>query len=336
MSSEITDDLGNGQLTTYVFETKCRRFGYIQRDNERLVLCIQTSPAIAQGTEYNHIDLTSIYAINKEIFSTAFETVADTINFGLHKCSFEGTRPKVSENSIIKVSAGTYNPRMNRDSTGLYRHLLASGKAMDEVRAYYNIYEAMESVFKVVEPTQQNLAVYGHRIREILIVSCTEVEYLLKQFLLDNKYPKKNGLSTKHYIEALPILRLNEYSVVLRMHPELGKFSPFKNWEKNAPTASLDWYESYNSVKHNRGDNFNQATLRSLINSVAAVHILLQSMYGRQIFETMHSQFSSCFSTHIKPTWKLTETAIPHSYSKPQWFLAIPYFTSTQNSHHKH
>ena len=52
---------------------------------------------------------------------------------------------------------------------------------------------------------------------------------------------------------------------------------PLSSWEKN---NSPVWYREYNDVKHSRGSKFNKASLENVLNSTAAVFILLYARYG--------------------------------------------------------
>ena len=218
--------------------------------------------------------------------------------------------------------------RTNRGSPDLYKKSFESKSFIDEFRSFYNIYQGMEDIFKVVEPRKENLDSFGHKIREVLTIACTEVEYLLRQYLVDNKYGSgKDRFTTKDYVSVLPCLRLNEFSVQLSMHPELGVFSPFKDWSLDSPTKSLNWYDSYNAAKHDRGNNFQRASLKALVNSVAAIHILLVSQYGVEVFiNPLFSKYESCFDTHSVPEWPLNELFFP-SFSENDdinWLTDVP------------
>lgn len=124
---------------------------------------------------------------------------------------------------------------------------------------------SLNSIFNVIEPNEINKDTYGHKIRELLIISCTEVEYLLRKILTDNGYGIEQHLTTNDYVKVRPLLKLDEYRVKLKFHPSMGSFSPFKDWNDKKPTKSLDWYDAYNQTKHNRGENFYFANLNSTI-----------------------------------------------------------------------
>ncbi|PZD60705.1 hypothetical protein [Pantoea ananatis] len=209
--------------------------------------------------------------------------------------------------------AGSYYPRMNFGEPGLSYLQVKTKERADETRSFENIFQGLTEIFRTLEPEPGNFNAYGNSIRELLIIACTEVEYLLKSILRSN-IPEINcrNLSTKDYVKISPILKLNHYRISLPFYPELGFFSPFENWNQDQPTASLSWYCAYNSVKHDRGNSKNKATLEMLINAIAAIHILLESQYGEELFEFRYQHtFRTIFHTEKRPEWYFNEINCP-------------------------
>lgn len=195
---------------------------------------------------------------------------------------------------------------------------------LDEIRSFHSIYNLLTNLFDFIEPEQQNLTTYGNKIREGLIIGCTEVEYLLKKTLLDNNYTNSARMTMNDYVKTLPYLKLEQYSVKLKMFPDLGSFQPFANWSPTQPTRSLNWYDSYNAIKHDRGSNKSRATLEMLINSVAAIHIILEAHYGEHLFDSpMRSNYESIFQTVTYPTWHLNELPMPLLGTNQPWDGAL-------------
>lgn len=64
------------------------------------------------------------------------------------------------------------------------------------------------------------------------------------------------------------------------MYPDLPATSPFSGWNAMRSTRSLTWYDDYNGTKHDRESNFGRATLRSAIDSVCAVAVMLCAQFG--------------------------------------------------------
>lgn len=220
----------------------------------------------------------------------------------------------VSVTDLRKIDdAGTYYPRMNFGEPGLSYTQIKTKERADETRSFENIFQNLIEIFRTLEPEPGNFKAYGNSIRELLIIACTEVEYLLKSILKSNQITAGNrNLTTNDYVTLLPILKLNHYRVSLPLYPDLGLFSPFENWNQEKPTASLSWYSAYNSVKHDRGNAKNQANLEMLINAVSAIHILLESQYGEELFEFRYQHtFRTIFHTEKKPEWYINEINCP-------------------------
>ena len=181
------------------------------------------------------------------------------------------------------------------------------------IRQLELILDELKSVFKVVEPTQENLQTYGNTIRNIIILACTEIDSMMKKIL------KNNGIilddkeyTTKQYFKLKEALRLGEYELQFKEFEHLGIFSPFSKWESERPTQSLPWYDAYNKIKHDREANFQYANVKNALNSIVAYAILLIAQYGHNnpIWEEHMRKF---FSIHHTPRWNLEDFYVPHS-----------------------
>lgn len=135
-------------------------------------------------------------------------------------------------------------------------------------------------LFEVVEPSQGNLGVYGHEIRSLLILICTEVEANFVGILGENNYKTSKHLKTSDYVKLSRHLDLDSFSVKYVSYSGIEKFSPFSDWDDSRPTQSLPWYEAYNKVKHDSESELSKATLKATINALAALLILLRAQFG--------------------------------------------------------
>ncbi len=63
-------------------------------------------------------------------------------------------------------------------------------------------------------------------------------------------------------------------------YPSLGDICPFTNWNSSNPTTSLEWYDNYNKVKHDREVSFHYGKLESCIDSLCGLLVVLASKYG--------------------------------------------------------
>lgn len=110
-----------------------------------------------------------------------------------------------------------------------------------------------------------------------------------------------------------PILGLDKFEVALVQYPSLKVFKPFSTWCTSNPTKSLPWYDAYNSVKHNRSDNIKNANLEHLLDAISAIHILLESQYGKEIFTrwSSYTEDRSIFRTQKHPVWGCDKVFAP-------------------------
>jgi hypothetical protein len=138
----------------------------------------------------------------------------------------------------------------------------------------------LSEIFLTIEPTPNSLSTYGHKIRELHLLACMEVENYLKDYLNEGMTAPPNRPTTNDYVKLASPLYLGEYNVDLLQFPDVPNIFPFRSWDKSEPTKSLTWYDNYNKSKHNRRENFGCSTLGSAIDSVAAVVVLFTVRYG--------------------------------------------------------
>lgn len=302
-------------MKNYTFELKGNVLGFFQKNGEDCFLYIETG-FLSKISYYKW----SHWLRGKNNYD---ETFPETIDFDetskaigyfswrevYDRCPY---RPIVT-NLSKKTDAGIFYSRMNRGEPKLYSQHILGGQILDEIRSFSNICDSLNKLFNYIDPEVDNLLCFGSKTREILIIACTEVEYLLQNFLVDNSYTVSNNrFTTNDYINALDLLKLDKYSARLVFYPSLQEWTPFSGWNKSKPTTSLAWYDAYNAVKHNRGANKNKASLNAVINAVSAIHILLIAQYGNELFNSpMHSKFSSIFTTIKYPHFSADQLQCP-------------------------
>src|SRR5690606_5111386 len=89
-------------------------------------------------------------------------------------------------------------------------------------RVAYSLSDQLDRIFWYVEPTQNNRTSYGHRLRELLIVACTEVESSWKSILKAHQYTLTGRWNTKDYVRLCSPLHLSDWSLSLANHSEWG------------------------------------------------------------------------------------------------------------------
>lgn len=135
-------------------------------------------------------------------------------------------------------------------------------------------------LFETVEPNTANSSVYGHKIREILLLACMEVESSLSAVLKENGYSSAGRLTTNDYVKLFQPMLLDGYELALQSYPDFPPFSPFKGWDAKQPTGSLTWYDAYNKTKHDREDELKLATLGNAVMAVGAAVVVFHAQFG--------------------------------------------------------
>jgi hypothetical protein len=167
----------------------------------------------------------------------------------------------------LQLGPGEYYPRMARPSSN--RSECSPGYNPDptarNVRTVntgqlHALIQKLQRVAKSFNPRRPISTAYGHQIRNIIILACTEVEAQWKNILEANG---QRGESRTNYVKLALAMKLGEYRVALPWYPWLDPIAPFENWVPTAPGIKqfLPWYGAYNDIKHDREKNFAQAKL---------------------------------------------------------------------------
>jgi len=186
----------------------------------------------------------------------------------------------------------------------------------------HHLKEHLEEICRVIYPCgENNLRAYGHEIRNVLIVACTEVEAQWQGILKANGYKfEKDFASTHDYVELLVPLRLNRYSVRFPYFPAIEPIAPFEGWKKATPTGSLEWYAAYNKAKHDRELNFNQAQLRHALAAAAAYFVMLCAQHGWEIAARPREASTRFFCLKDKPSWEKEHCYTPITRGRERVF----------------
>ncbi len=184
-------------------------------------------------------------------------------------------------------------------------------------RSYKILEKDLKNVFEYIEPSDDNLCVYSHRIYELLLRAATEFETNCKRILDANGYSRTANLKIQDYYKINQATRLNEYEVYIDIwRPNRKLIQPFHNWGTN---HWLIWYQGYNRAKHDRNINFTFASLENLVQAMAAVYCILFAQFGAYSFSAyqqinmIEDNDNGCIYAgesifSIKPlTWTLSE-----------------------------
>jgi hypothetical protein len=184
------------------------------------------------------------------------------------------------------------------------------------IASYALLKQDLARIFEFIEPSEKNFDVFSHRIFELLLRACTEVEAICKLIFEANGIVlDQRDTNMIRYSDLEGAMRLSEISVectVVRHHP----FTPFESFRHPARSErSPTWYRAYNKVKHNRPGEFPAASLRSVIHAVGGVYALLVAQIGPNFDDLLKIDPSgpgflvvpSLFSLERLPAWNQDE-----------------------------
>lgn len=150
----------------------------------------------------------------------------------------------------------------------------------------------------MVEPASSNLGSYGHEIRNLMLLACTEVETQCRGVLKANNYSKSVPTRADYRKLAEP-MRLFGYEVSLSRFPDLPAIRPFAGWATGG--TKLPWYDAYNAVKHNREVDFSLATLANAIDAVCGLIVIAYAQDGPKVID-LH--LPAVFHVTLNPSWE--------------------------------
>ncbi|WP_062545293.1 hypothetical protein [Rufibacter tibetensis] len=150
------------------------------------------------------------------------------------------------------------------------------------IRAYHILEKDVVHLFEFIEPSDANLRTYSYRVYKLFLRAATEFELNSKKILSANGYARTGNWNVTDYYKINAATRLSEYRLFINIWGNGKKeINPFSEW---AAGHSLSWYQDYNSVKHNRHDEFARASLGNLLNALGAVFSVVFAQFHNFIF----------------------------------------------------
>ena len=158
---------------------------------------------------------------------------------------------------------------------------------------HWNYFLALESdlenLSRFIEFSENNFRTYSIELAHLLLASASEIDVVAKEIceLLAPSEEAKN---------------INEYrSIITRDLPELSRekvfvpryglvLDPWKNWHKKEP-ENPSWWQSYNQVKHERNDHFEEANLKNVLNSMGGLLVMVFYFYKLRLTQSDPNTF---------------------------------------------
>ena len=241
------------------------------------------------------------------------------------KCSWFKDGPGATFHKL-NLMAGQYHPRMARPlepgpdggagtCPGEDQDRNAIAKARGQLAV---LTRALEELCQTVHPEGANLQTFGHDIRNLLILACTEVEAHWRGVLQANGQVLERP-NTGDYVKLCRPMRLGDYAVSIAAFPWLDPIAPFRGWGSTGkPSQELAWYQGYNLTKHDRDGNFGEATLQRALEAVCANVIMAVAQYGLERALGDGSLLIANYVLAAGPVWTPDEAYTP-PYDQPGW-----------------
>lgn len=284
-------------MSDYVFCVATFTNSVIDRELWR----IEENEAIRYG-----VHPTALYSGRHHLIANEGESILDKLRAG----PFTSSDPINVDIVKCDVKPGEYYPRIARPSDS--QNYLSPGENPETSRdanfiaialgQLNNLVRQLENICQIAHPAERTLETYGHSIRNLLILACTEVETYWRGVLTANGHIRPR-ITTNDYVALKDAMRLADYSISFTSYPWLESIRPFANWNRQNPTTTLRWYDAYNAVKHNREGEFERATLRHAFEAVTACAIMLVAQFGLSFDGWKSSDASRFFNFQSLPTW---------------------------------
>jgi hypothetical protein len=139
---------------------------------------------------------------------------------------------------------------------------------------YWNYFISIEDdlyrLSRFIEFDQKNENVFSIELVRLLISSSSEFEVVAKELCRI----KDSGKITRNINDIRNNLLLfypNIFDLEIIVSRFGLKYKPLINWKTG---VNCDWWASYNSVKHQRNNKYEDANLKNVINSIGALYII--------------------------------------------------------------
>lgn len=131
----------------------------------------------------------------------------------------------------------------------------------------------LENLSRYIEFADANLKTYSIELTHLLLSASSEVDVIMKQLclLIDPMQTTNNINEYKGIIQRNIEGFINEEICIDRFGLS---YRPWESWEG---TENPAWWHSYNKVKHQRNNYYDEANLQNTINAVGA--LLLTVVY---------------------------------------------------------
>jgi type I restriction-modification system DNA methylase subunit len=145
---------------------------------------------------------------------------------------------------------------------------------------FLSIEEDISKLSRWVELSEINYKCYSLEIARLLMTTAAEVDVIAK-LICKGIDPQSRAKGIQSYQREI----VAEFPAIYKAKVLVPRFGltlkPWSNWE--IENTSPLWWKANNNVKHQRSEFFHEATLKNLLNAVAALLLFLVLYYGEEI-----------------------------------------------------
>jgi hypothetical protein len=132
---------------------------------------------------------------------------------------------------------------------------------------------------RYIEFDERNLDCFSIEMARLLFAAASEADVVCKQLCREIDANSSANNIHRYRDEILARFpKLPAYTV------KIARFGltlrPWDEWGATTPQPIPIWWTHYNKVKHERSDNFEKASLKNVLNSVAGLFVLLLYYYS--------------------------------------------------------
>ncbi|HEY5041241.1 MAG TPA: hypothetical protein VIK53_04505 [Verrucomicrobiae bacterium] len=136
----------------------------------------------------------------------------------------------------------------------------------------------VETMTRYIEPVPQNYGAYSLEMCRILFAAASECEIVLKELAKLFRFDSERfNIDRLREVITVNLPELASEKVFIRRYGL--ELDPWSNWRAN---QNPDWWQSYNSVKHQRLDNYDKGNLQNALNAVAALKVATVFYYRKE------------------------------------------------------
>lgn len=135
---------------------------------------------------------------------------------------------------------------------------------------YYLSFESdIVKVSRYIEFNEENYSTYSLELARLLLASSSEVDVVMKELcrFLAPTEKIENINDYKNIIKSKSPGLVNQKITCARYGLE---FTPWKSWILDESPA---WWVGHNKVKHHRSENFQEANLKNVLDSISGLYV---------------------------------------------------------------